>query len=220
MHGTGCAARARHATIPDDARVVVFDCDGVLIDSWDSIISIYNCILADLGFAPLKQEIQRTCFIGSWRDGFALAMDGANVERAMERLRSFDYSRVSGLIHVMPGIDDLLARLAASGRKLAVNTNGASEQRQILARVDLLKHFDIVVTADDVTHPKPNPSGALSILAAFEAEPDDALFIGDSSNDQKAADNAGIPFWAYNNPRLCADEHITDFALVEVPPLV
>ena len=107
---------------------------------------------------------------------------------------------------------DFLLLLEQLEIKTAVMTNGCSESRLLLQSVRLLDHFSQVVTADDVTHAKPSGEGLRLILANHRIDPYQALFIGDSQRDHDAAKNAGVRFWAYNDPKLVAEHHIAGFA--------
>jgi len=72
-----------------------------------------------------------------------------------------------------------------------------------------------VVSALDVRFPKPDPEPLQKILAHFQIAPREALYVGDSELDQAAADKAGIPLVAYNNPALKAAYHIRSLRELE-----
>ena len=75
-----------------------------------------------------------------------------------------------------------------------------------------LDDFDLVVSAQDVSHPKPHPESFARILEHFRLSPENAIYIGDSRVDEKFAANAGVPFVAYRNPELTADYYLDSFA--------
>jgi HAD superfamily hydrolase (TIGR01549 family) len=101
----------------------------------------------------------------------------------------------------------LLTRL--KGRwKTAIATNRTDTMQWVLEEHALTGLFDLVVSASDVAHPKPHPEQLLAIIKHFGIQPDEVCFIGDSDLDQQAADAAGVPFIAYNNPELQAVAHI------------
>ena len=70
-------------------------------------------------------------------------------------------------------------------------------------------YFDYIMTASQVTYPKPHPEPLLKVLKHFGVEPDEALFIGDGEVDMQAAQGAGVPFISYksNLPGLARIEH-------------
>jgi len=98
------------------------------------------------------------------------------------------------------------------GVALAVNTNSGKEARTVLERLGVKLLFDLIVSADDVSRPKPDPEGVRMIMRRLGVEPDRTIYVGDSSIDQTTAREAGIAFWAYRDPELEADLHFRDFS--------
>ena len=113
-----------------------------------------------------------------------------------------------------PYLKPLLKRIRPR-YKTAIATNRTDTMDFVLASYDLNALFDLVITAKDVSNPKPHPEPLNKILKHFNCAPDDALYIGDSELDQIAAQASGIRFIAYNNRSLQADYHITALDEVE-----
>jgi HAD superfamily hydrolase (TIGR01509 family) len=105
------------------------------------------------------------------------------------------------------GLKELLTDLSSNGYIRAVATNRTDTMPKVLRDFDLTDHFDMVVTAADVTYPKPHPEQLEKIMARFSLHPDQVLFIGDSMYDQQAARAAGTVFAAFRQPELNADLH-------------
>jgi HAD superfamily hydrolase (TIGR01509 family) len=78
----------------------------------------------------------------------------------------------------------------------------------IMSEYGLKGDFDMVVTAWDVRHPKPDPEGLIKVIDHFRLSPDEAIYVGDTHVDEAASAAAGIPFVAYANPSLEAAYHI------------
>jgi HAD superfamily hydrolase (TIGR01509 family) len=77
--------------------------------------------------------------------------------------------------------------------KLAILSNSTRDTVvEILRLHNLYSHFEIVVTREDVTKPKPNPMGINLILKQTNARPDEAILIDDSLIGVEAGHNAGI----------------------------
>ena len=76
----------------------------------------------------------------------------------------------------------------------------------------LEEHFDLVISAIDVSRPKPDPESFRLILNHFGLKPEEAIYFGDSRVDEEFARNAGVPLVAYRNPELQADFHLDSFA--------
>jgi phosphoglycolate phosphatase len=97
-----------------------------------------------------------------------------------------------------PGALDALLGARAAGCAVALWTNNAREVTALaLERFDLPRHFDLVVTRDEMGALKPAPDGWDVIARHFGIPENDAVVIGDSWVDGLAADKAGVPFVAY-----------------------
>ena len=81
--------------------------------------------------------------------------------------------------------------------------------KHIMEKFKLWAYFDMVVTALDVEHPKPDRESVEKILAAFDVKREEALFIGDSEVDKKTAEASGVRFLAYKTRHL-SDAFIDD----------
>jgi pyrophosphatase PpaX len=66
------------------------------------------------------------------------------------------------------------------------------EMNYTLERCKTREFFQTIVTADDVSRPKPDPEGLLKVLAGRPKE--NAIYVGDNIDDALAAHSAGVPF--------------------------
>ena len=97
----------------------------------------------------------------------------------------------------------------------AINTNRTDTMERILDDHHLKPHFDYVVCAGDVAHPKPHPEGLIKIADHFGIQVTELFYIGDTEVDEFAASDAGAVFAAYRNPSLKAAHHIQTLAELE-----
>ena len=98
-----------------------------------------------------------------------------------------------------PGALDAVAGARRLGFVAALWTNNAGAvTRSALARLGLARHFDVVVTRDEMRELKPDPDGwrVIAALGNTAAE-QQAFMVGDSWVDGVAATAAGVPFFAY-----------------------
>jgi phosphoglycolate phosphatase-like HAD superfamily hydrolase len=102
----------------------------------------------------------------------------------------------------------------------AIATNRGLSMPLIIEEHGLGELFDMIVTTLDVRNPKPDPECLLKILEHFKAEPDEALYIGDSEVDRLVSEGANVHFASYKNPHLKAAYHFNDHMdLLKVLPL-
>jgi HAD superfamily hydrolase (TIGR01509 family) len=91
------------------------------------------------------------------------------------------------------GIEQTLKKLGDASLKLGVVTNsGRVPAVVLLTRHDLQRHFDCILTRDDVSSMKPDPEGILKAINILELPKESVIYVGDSGIDVRAAKAAGI----------------------------
>jgi AHBA synthesis associated protein len=170
--------------------VVIFDLDGVLVDSHEVMGQAFAAAYAEVvgsGPAPFAeyQRHQGLYFPEIMRlMGLPLEMEEPFVRESY---------RLAGQVPVVAGVPDVLRTLRTRGFRLAVATGKAGPRaRSLLATLDLIRHFDHVVGSDEVVNPKPAPDIVLRALALLEADPDGAVMVGDAPADIRSARAAGV----------------------------
>ncbi|HYD48290.1 MAG TPA: HAD family hydrolase [Terriglobales bacterium] len=98
-------------------------------------------------------------------------------------------------LEIIPGAHQTLAALRATGARMALVTNGTSaEQRAKIARFQLAPYFDHIQIEGEFGRGKPEPEVYVAALAAVEAEPQQAWFVGDNLEWDVAAPQRGGMF--------------------------
>lgn len=189
---------------------VIFDCDGVLIDSRQANIRFYNLILRELGKPEMGPEDEEYVHSQTVTESIRRIVPASELERAFQAAKRISYSTVLPWIAPQEGLIQGLDRLRASGVPCAINTNRTNTMGLILDRFDLHPYFEPVVTAATVRHPKPHPESIYWILGKWGLSPENVVFIGDTEVDRRTAAAAGVAFWAFRNESLDAERHIRD----------
>ena len=205
-------ASALRATYPDKSlKGLIFDCDGVLLNSRKANILYYNLVLDFFKQPRLTPSEEEFVHMHTVHESLRHVLGPEDLARIREAVKQVDYARdVMPLSEVEPGVVELLGRLREAGLKLAVHTNRSNYAMPNLAYFNLDGFFDPVITAE--SHPpKPSPEGGFAILKTWGVSAAEVGFVGDSELDALAAGGARIPFFAYKNSRLAADIHVTDF---------
>jgi phosphoglycolate phosphatase-like HAD superfamily hydrolase len=199
-------------------KVVIFDCDGVLVESRAANGAFYNQILAHFNKAPLTDTQLTYVHARTVYESLAYLFQGDSRLPDVERYwRTIDYGPINSLLTLQPGLIECLAAL--HGRfKTAVATNRTTTMAGLLRRFDLERHLDLVVTSLDVRQPKPHPEAIHKILSFFGVTNRQACYVGDSTVDEETARRADVHFIAYRNENLRADHHLGHFS--ELPPLL
>ncbi len=194
---------------------VVFDCDGVLVDSRSANIGYYNLLLHELGKHPLTKVQEDYAQMATAHQAIAQVLTTEELDCLPELYQRHPYQNVS-LPHLQlePGLKSLLMYLQKQDIRLGIFTNRGRGVYDVLKMFDLQHFFDIVMCVDDV-EPKPNPEGLLNILRHWRVAPDEIVFVGDSVTDEGAAHAAGVPLAAYKNTMLKGAWHVDSFVALQ-----
>lgn len=205
------AGELRHA-LPKTIAGVIFDCDGVLIDSRAANTAYYNRIRALAGLPPMNADEEDYAHMHSSRESLLHVMPPHLHGRLREFSVPVSYEReIMPMIRPEPDLHDCLNSLQAYGLRLAVLTNRAGGMRLVLDAFALHPYFDPVMTAADVA-PKPSPEGLIRIAEVWNRPPADLVFVGDSLLDARAAEAAGVCFVAFRNSGLKAHGYVNSLA--------
>lgn len=199
-------------------KLVAFDCDGVLFDSRQANIAFYNSILDQFGQPRL--DAAATDFVHSHTVFGSLEYlfrDYPDLNAVLEFTRSLDYQPFIPMMVEEPHLREFLQFLRPRFTR-ALATNRTTTTGAVLKYHRLDDQFDLVISAQDVRHPKPHPESFWRIFEFFALTPEQTIFIGDSRVDEEFARNAGVPLVAYRNPELQADFHLDSFA--DAPSLI
>jgi phosphoglycolate phosphatase len=192
-------------------KLVAFDCDGVLFDSRLSNIAFYNGILTHFGRPLLSPEAVDYIHSHTVLESLAhIFQSYPDLEAVFAFTHNFDYSPFIAMMVEEPHLREFLQFLRRD-RYTALATNRTTTTEAVLNYHGLADDFDLVVSAQDVSRPKPHPESFVRILTHFNLSPSEAIYIGDSRVDEQFAANAGVPFVAYRNPSLNADYYLESF---------
>ncbi len=200
-------------------RCVLFDMDGVLINSlelWIDVglagfqeLKIDACTREDMIKAIVKFETITKLGVTD-----ILTFGKRINELFAERVLEIELQK-----NILPTLEHLYKRHIPMG---VVTTSGRIAVDKILNNLEIKKYFDTVITFDDVTKHKPDPESLLKAIHHIGVTPKQTIMIGDTRNDILAGMRAGtttvmyFPEWhesIYDRDYLlglCADYYIRD----------
>jgi len=191
---------------------VAFDCDGVLFDSRGANEGFYNAILAHFGRAPMgPAAVDYVHSHTVWESLEHIFRDCEDLPEARQYVRTLDYGPFIPMMVEEPHLREFLQFLRP-GCFTALATNRSTTTRAVLIYHGLEDYFDLVVSAQDVSRPKPDPEAFGRILNHFRLQPEEAIYIGDSRVDEEFARRSGVRLVAYRNPELSAAYYLDSFA--------
>ncbi|MFN4310769.1 MAG: HAD-IA family hydrolase [Ferrovibrio sp.] len=213
-------------------RLVIFDCDGTLVDSQHHIVAAMHAAFGANGLAlPEADRIRRTV--------------GLPLATAIESLLPAGWPSVGSVVEaykqaaiaqrmvpdhcepLFPGLAETLDRLEADGFLLGIATGKARRGLDFtLATHGLVGRFVTLQTNDVVPVGKPAPDMVLRAMAETGAVPTSTVVVGDTTYDIEMALNAGVPAigvaWGYHDEEALRDAgapHIIK-SFGELPDLV
>lgn len=179
-----------------DIHAVVFDLDGLMVDTEPIFVEVARRLLGKRGHDLVPQMLQAMMgtpareALQTFRDHYRLTHTVA--ELATESWELFFEILGEQPAALLPGALELVDRLERRGvpRAIATSSSAAYVQR-ILAPYRLVPRFDFVLSADDVERGKPNPEVYVKAAARFGIAAARMLVLEDSVNGLKAAKAAG-----------------------------
>ncbi len=169
----------------------MLDVDGTLVDNsyFHTLAWWYAC--REHGIQVNMATIHR--LIGMGGDQMVPALVGREMTE-LDDAHSRHYRTHLEEVPVLPGAAELIAELHRREATLAVATSGGPEDlRVLLGKIPTSRLLDHVVTGEDVGRSKPAPDLALVAMRVADADPDTAVFVGDTRWDVEAAGRARIP---------------------------
>ena len=181
---------------PHSFAAVLFDLDGVLIDTTELHYRVWDEFARSKGFVPTRQQLLATngrradetirLWLGSDLSDHQIAAITADREMYFNRLLEVEP------VPAVPGAIEYVRELRAAGVPAGVATSATPENaRTSLAKVGLVEAFGAVVTAADVKNGKPDPEPYLKLAAALGFDAADCVVIEDSVSGIRSARASG-----------------------------
>jgi HAD superfamily hydrolase (TIGR01509 family) len=178
------------------APPVVFDCDGVLLETEPRWTVVETELFRRYGRTyghEHKMQLVGTGLGGTGTQFESMLDQPGRAQELLEELIELAAADFARGVEPMEGAVDLVDELRRSGRPIAVASNSFHRLVDLALNGSALRDaFDIVVAADDVQHPKPAPDLFLEACRRLDVEPADAVAIEDSGPGVASARAAGL----------------------------
>ena len=174
-------------------KAVLFDFDGTIMDTNAIILGSWkHTFNTVLGRDPVQEEIVKT-FGEPLEITMGKLFPDRDTHEMVETYRSYQRHIYQQDITMFPGMKEAVTELKARGYKVAIVTSRLWEStQQGLYKFDITDMIDAVVSAEDTTIHKPDPTPCLLCLEKLGIGPEEALMVGDSKFDILCARNAGV----------------------------
>jgi HAD superfamily hydrolase (TIGR01509 family) len=195
-------------------RALIFDFNGIIVDDEPIHFELFRRVLAEEGIELTEQDYyarylgfdDRGAFTAAHREQGRL-LDEQRLARLIGRKAVYYQNEIRNNVRIFPGVEKLVADLARTFPLAVASGALRDEIETILSTAGLLKHFAVIISAEDVNEGKPEPEIFLKALARLNAQFEnappitaaDCLVIEDSKEGIRGARRAGMKCLAVSN---------------------
>ena len=175
-------------------KYILFDHDGVLVDTEAWYYKAGERALADIGFTVDRDQYLRDMNQGlaTWAQARAAGIDEQTIDRRREARDGYyqEYLRTEAI--EIEGVVETLAELSKYVRMAVVTTSKRADFDIIHEKRDVMRFMDFVLVREDYQLAKPHPEPYLTGLRRLGATKEETLVVEDSSRGLNSAVAAGI----------------------------
>ena len=184
-------------------KAYIWDLDGTLFDSYDSIVSSLVDLAQEYRIQDSYDDIMKAVKQGSvsgYLRSVADRLAGSAKEPApfptdcdflYRRYREISHERLDR-ITLIPGAADTLSALRAAGAKHFVYTHRGKSTYGLLKRLGLQRFFVEIVTSENSFQPKPSGEGVTYLVEKYGLDRQNTAYVGDRTLDVQCAKDAGV----------------------------
>ena len=172
-------------------KAIIFDYDGVLIDSFPVSVLAYNEFCRRNGKRERSADEFKKLFDTDWRVGLArIGFKNKKDQEAMSKLFFEFMDEHSGSITMHDGMKDVLDTLKGKYKLAIVSNNYEQVMTKKLEEFGILDHFDCII---DIEHgEKPDPLQVFKCMEILGVKPHETVMVGDMEGDIEAAKRAKL----------------------------
>lgn len=190
---------------------VIFDVDGVLVDSYDAHFQSWKLLANELGREYSREEFvagfgrtSREVIVDQFTD---LDLTENKIRELDDRKEALYRDVIAAEFPEMPGASALIEDLHNAGFRLAVGSSGPPENVKLVTdRIDSNGLIQIAITGTDVTRGKPDPQVFQLAAEGLGCEPANCIVVEDAPAGIQAAHTAGMACIGFTSTGRTAEE--------------
>ncbi|MGL4722762.1 MAG: HAD family hydrolase [Desulfovibrionaceae bacterium] len=192
---------------------IIFDCDGVLIDSKCANISYYNSLRESFNLPFLTPAEEDFVHSTTLQIALETLIPKEHLSHIVEEIESRGFTfPTEEYVHIDSALIPVLKFLKKHSIHSAIFTN---RRRQSLMKI--LQYFSIdtfftPIVTPDIVPPKPHYEGLYRIASTWKIPIENLLFIGDTMADAGPAIAVSIPFFSFNNSTIPSLYNLNNFS--------
>ena len=179
----------------DHKRAILWDMDGVLVDTGEYHYAAWKKTFDELGVPFFEAQFRMTFGMNNARILeiiFGTKLPSIQEGQISERKESLFREAVKGNAKLLPGVEDALKNFSAWNFKQAITSSAPTKNIEVLVQeLQIGKYFDAIVSGDDIPG-KPDPAVFLRAAQQLGIEPEYCTVIEDAVAGVEGAKNAGM----------------------------
>ncbi len=175
-----------------ELKAILFDFDGVIIDSFDSAFAVFNILRARFKLNKFNREdFRKRVWGGTIRESAKKYFENVDFGELMQiNMRLIPEHMLKA--RLMPNAKEVLIQVKNKKIRIGLVTNTPRKPvLKILEYFKIRKFFDAIVAGDDVEKAKPYPDSVLKLCEELGVTPEETILVGDTKNDYRAGKAAG-----------------------------
>lgn len=176
-------------------KAVIFDWDGTLADTQRIVVNSFQEVLNRIECKVDDDEIVKRIGIGT-KKTFEQILDQCKIEFNELFLENLSQEKIiihanqTQAVHLFEGTEELLKKLKGKVKIALATMSNRIVIEKVLQEKKIKNYFDVVITADEISKPKPDPEIFLKSAAKLEVKIKDCLVIEDSIFGVRSAKSA------------------------------
>jgi len=172
-------------------KAVLFDMDGVIVDSFEAWFKLFNLARKHFGEKEITKEVFTNDVWGGPIERDAKIYFGERSVKEISRFYFDNFEKFYEDMKLFPNAVFVLEELRKKGKKIGLVTNTPKKQTySLLEHLNLKKYFDAIVCGDEVNRGKPEPDMMILVSERLNVNPEDSVLIGDTKLDMVAGKKA------------------------------